>query len=93
MKMGIKILGLVELGFRCQNFPFPQLFSRAYVKPLRKWKRFDIFQQVHLIAKNFFMVVFIDLWPCLFTTKLSYAQLRSAVQVRSLYNTIRILLQ
>ena len=34
-------------------------------------EKFDIFQQVELKAKNFFTGIFIDLWPCLFSTKLS----------------------
>ena len=38
-----KILSLVELGFKCQNFPFPQLFSRAHVKPLKKVEEMEMF--------------------------------------------------
>ena len=36
---------------------------------------FDLHISIDLNPENIFMAVFIDLWPCLFTTKLSYAQL------------------
>ena len=36
---------------------------------------FDVPYQIKPNPWSIFMAVFIDLWPCLFTTKLNYAQL------------------
>ena len=35
----------------------------------------DLQFQIDPNIYNIFMAIFIDLWPCLFTTKLSYTQL------------------
>ena len=49
------------------------IFNVLYFLKMRS--NFDIRYQIKPNRWNIFMDTFIDLWPCLFTTKLSYAQL------------------
>ena len=49
------------------------IFNVLYFLKMRP--NFDVPYQIKPNSQNIFMAVFIDLWPCLFTTKLSYAQL------------------
>ena len=42
---------------------------------LKMHPNFDNWYQIKPKGSDIFMTVFIDLWPCLFTTKLSYAHL------------------
>ena len=42
---------------------------------LKMCPNFNVWYQIKPNCYNIFMAIFIDLWSCLFTTKLSYAQL------------------
>ena len=48
------------------------IFNVLYFLKMRP--NFDVWYQIKPNCWNIFMAVFIDLWPCLFTTKLSYTQ-------------------
>ena len=57
---------------------------------------FDLQFQIKPNRQNIFKAVFIDLWPCLFTTKLSYTQLfkwgHSRLHTRAVYHQERIMI-
>ena len=62
-----------------ENFPFVLCFNfgtknigRMKLSTLKTliFANFDLRVPIHLNPENTFMAVFIDLWPCLFTTKL-----------------------
>ena len=70
MKTAINVLRpVVELGHECQTFAASTVFKSLpkTLKKLEEIEIFEFFQQIQLTAKNFFMAVFMDIWPCFLT--------------------------
>ena len=61
------------INFYYWNILITLIFNVLYF--LKTQPNFDVQYQIEPNNLNIFMAVFIDLWPCLFTTKVSYAQL------------------